>query len=34
MAERNKLLGRRMKEVLAGDPWAYDLVKQDSKDFM
>lgn len=34
LAERNRLLGRRMKAATAIDPFAYDLVKQDTKEFM
>jgi hypothetical protein len=34
LGECNKLLSQRMRSVLAGDPVAYDLIKQDGKDFM
>eukprot|EP00883_Tetradesmus_obliquus_P007395 jgi/Sobl393_1/18013/SZX62610.1 len=34
LGECNKLLSQRMRTVLAGDPVAYDLMKQDGKDFM
>jgi hypothetical protein len=33
-SERNKVLAKRMKSLTAGDPWAYDMAKQDAKDFM
>jgi hypothetical protein len=34
--DRNKMLARRMKQcsAAAGDPWAYDIFKQDARDFM
>ncbi len=32
--ERNKLLAKRLKEAASGDPWAYDLVKSDARDYM
>jgi hypothetical protein len=33
-SERNKLLAKRMRALTAGDPWAYDIAKQDAKEFM
>lgn len=33
-AERNRMLARRMKELTSDDPWAYDIAKQDAKDYM
>jgi hypothetical protein len=34
LGECNKLLSQRMRSALAGDPVAYELIKQDGKDFM
>lgn len=32
--ERNRLLSRRMKVLTHPDPYAYDIFKQDGKDYM
>ncbi len=33
-ADRNRLLALRMKTATQGDPYAYDMVRDDTKEFM
>lgn len=34
VSDRNKLLARHLKAMAMGDPYAYDIAKQDSKEYM
>jgi hypothetical protein len=33
-AIRNRMLAQRMKLLTSEDPWAYDIAKQDAKEYM